>query len=127
MNKLFSRLFILMAAISFAAGCSTIESFQSSNANVEDQTRETLGLKKTGIAECDELIEILAQRAKGNSNAAEQSWTDQVKDKAITEVVKQQIYNYLNEGNANKTPKEKEDLTLKCRTALSYLKDEPKK
>jgi hypothetical protein len=127
MNKLYSKLFILICATACAAGCGTIESYQSSNANVEDQTRDTLGLKKTGIAECDEVIEILAQKARGNSNAAEQSWMDQAKDKAITEVVKQQIYNYVNEGNANRTPKDREDLTQKCRTALSYLKDEPKK
>jgi hypothetical protein len=127
MNKMFSKLFILIAAISLAAGCSTIENFQSSNANVEDKTRETVGLKKTGIAECDEVVEILAQRARGNSNAGEQSWADQIKDKAIVEVVKQQIYNYVNEGDANRTPKDKEDLRQKCKTALGYLKDEPKK
>lgn len=90
--------------------------------NVENKTRETLGLKKTGIAECDEVIEILTRKSKGNSNAEEESWTN----KAMTELVKQQIYNYVNDSTG-KTAKEKEDLTQKCKTALGYLKDEPKK
>ena len=123
MNKMFSKLLILIVAVSFAAGCSTIESYTSSNANVEDKTRETLGLKKTGIEECDEVIDILDRRRRGSSNAEEQSWTD----KAATELIKQQIYNYLNERQGNQAPQEKENLKQKCKTALSFLKEEPKK
>jgi hypothetical protein len=123
MKTMFLKIFILTIVISFAAGCGTIENFQSSNANVEDKTRETLGLKKTGIAECDEVIDILDRKRRGNSNVEEQSWAD----KAMTELVKQQIYNYVNEGNANRPPKEREDLRQKCKTVLGYLKDEPKK
>lgn len=123
MNKMFLKLFILMAAIMFAAGCGVIESYTGSNANVEDKARETMGLKKNGIAECDEVIDILDRKRRGNSNVEEQSWTE----KAMTELVKQQIYNYLNEGSANRTPKDTDDLKQKCSTALGYLKEEPKK
>lgn len=127
MNKIYIQLSVLIFTVLVSASCSTIESFQSTNANVDDKARETLGLKKTGIAECDEVIEILTQRARGNANVEEQSWADQIKDKAIVEVVKQQIYNYVNGGEANRTPQQKAELTQKCKTALSYLKDEPKK
>lgn len=96
---------------------------RSSNSNVEDKTRDTLGLKKTGIPECDEVVEILTKKYKGNTNSEDESWTD----KAAIEIVKQQIYNYLIDGNANKSPKDKEELKGRCKTALGYLKDESKK
>jgi hypothetical protein len=126
MSKNFSNLFILSFVLFFVFGCGWVQTVQDTvqgnqNANVEDKARETLGLKKTGVAECDEVVEILDRKRRGNSNT-EESW----QDKAISELVKQQIYNYINDGNANKSPKEKEDLANKCKTALSYLKDEPK-
>lgn len=123
---MFWKLFILGFALSFTAGCGAIQTVRDTvsgdrNAKVEDKARETLGLKKTGVAECDEVVEILDRKRKGNA-ASEESW----QDKAISELVKQQIYNYINDGNANKSPKEKEDLANKCKTALGYLKDDPK-
>ena len=104
-----------------AAGCGTIQKVQnlaSSNSNAEDKTRDAFGVKKTGIPECDEVIEILDKKRKGNSNASEESWTERAKN----ELIKQQIYDYINSGNANKSPKEKADLAEKCKTALGYLK-----
>lgn len=123
MDKVFSKLFILGFVLFFAFGCSWIQSLQSSNSNVEDKTRDTLGLKKTGIPECDEVVDILTKKSKGNSNSEEESWTN----KAFTELVKQQIYNYINEGNTNRSPKEKAEMAQNCKTALGYLKDDPKK
>lgn len=98
-----------------------VETMKSNNANIIDKTREGLGLKKTGIAECDEVVDILAQKGKGNSNAAEES----LETKAMTELVKQQIYSYVNDGN--KSAKDKADLAEKCKTALGYLKNDSKK
>jgi len=105
----------------FVSGCGMVQKVQefgSNNSNVEDKTRGALGLKKTGIPECDEVIEILDNKRKGSSNTGEQSW----QDRAMTEVLKQQIYNYVNDGNANKSPKEKAELAGKCKTALGYLR-----
>lgn len=105
------------------SGCGWVQKMSSSNTNTEDKARETLGLKKTGIAECDEVVEILTRKTKGNTKSEDESWTD----KAATELVKQQIYDYINDGNANKSPKEKAELAGKCKTALGYLKDDAKK
>jgi hypothetical protein len=123
MNKIISKFVVLTVLSTAAAGCSTIQNITSSNANAEDKTRETLGLKKTGIPECDEVVEILSKKAKGNSNTEDESWTD----RAAAELVKQQIYNYINGGNTNKTPAEKSEMAGKCKTALGYLKDNSKK
>ena len=127
---MFWKLFIFTAAvISAATGCSTIQSVQDTvagnqNVKVEDKARETLGLKKTGVAECDEVIDILDQKRKGNAgggSSGEESWLERTKN----EVIKQQIYDYVN--NNSKSPKEKEDLANNCRAALGYLREEPKK
>lgn len=123
MSKVFSKLFILSLVLFFVFGCGWIQSLRSSNSNLEDKTRDTLGLKKTGIPECDEVVDILAKKSKGNTNGEEESWSG----KAVTELVKQQIYNYLNDGNANKSPKEKAEMAQNCKTALGYLKDDQKK
>lgn len=127
MSKRISNLFILGFILFFAFGCGWVQTVQdlggsNANANIQDKTREALGLKKTGIPECDEVVEILAQKAKGNAGE-EESWTN----RAMTELVKQQIYSYVNEGGANKTPKEKADMAQQCKTALGFLKEEPKK
>lgn len=123
MNKFFIKTLILAIWLFSLSGCGWVQNIGSTNSNAEEKTRETLGLKKTGIPECDEVIEILARKTKGNANAQEESWTD----RAATELVKQQIYNYVNDGNANKSPKEKAELAGKCKTALGYLKDDAKK
>lgn len=123
MDKIIPKFFVFAVLFFFLSGCNWVQKMSSSNSNAEDKTRETLGLKKTEIPECDEVIEILARKAKGNATAQEEeSWTD----RAATELVKQQIYKYLNDGNANKSQKEKAELAGKCKTALGYLKDEPK-
>ena len=126
MKNLLFRSFILGFVLFFVFGCGwiqTVQELSQSNANVDDKTRDALGLKKTGIPECDDLVDTLARRAKGNPNAAEESW----QNKAVTELVKQQLYSYVNDGKTNKSPQEKADMAQKCRTALDYLKDEPKK
>ena len=120
MKKTLSKLFILASVAAFSFGCGTIEQLQSSNTNVEDKTRDALGLKKTGIPECDEVVEILTRKTTG-AGAAEESWTD----KAKNELIKQQIYNYVND--ATKTPQEKADMADKCKLALGYLREEPQK
>ncbi len=121
MNRNFSKLLILSLLLVIVGGCGMVQKVQefgSSNSNVEDKTRDALGMKKTGIPECDEVIDILDKKRKGSSNASEESW----QDRAMTEVLKQQIYNYVNDGNANKSPKEKAELAGKCKTALGYLR-----
>lgn len=123
MTKLITKIIVFAVFLSLVFGCSWMENMRSSNANVEDKTRDTLGLKKTGIAECDEVVDLLAKKYKGNTNTQDESWTD----KAVTEVIKQQIYNYINDGKANKTPQEKADLQDKCKVALGYLRDGQKK
>lgn len=124
----FSKLFILTLAVFFAVGCGAIQTTQDNtksgnqNSNVFDKTRDALGMKKTGIAECDEVIDQLAAKNKGNSGG-EDSW----QNKAMTEAVKQQIYNYARDETTVKTEKEKADLTAKCKIALTYLKTDAKK
>jgi hypothetical protein len=120
MKKVFSTLLLLSLFAIVFSGCNAIQKVQeisSSNANVEDKTRDTLGLKKTGIPECDQVVDILTKKSKGNKNTEEESW----QDRAMTELVKQQIYNYINDPDANKSPQEKADLAQKCKTALGFL------
>jgi hypothetical protein len=119
MNKIFYAFLIFSFLVFLAAGCSWVQTMQS-NSNVEDKTRDTLGLKKTGIAECDAVVEILSKKSKGNTKPEDESWFD----KAKTELIKQQIYDYVNSGN--KTPKEKAEMTENCKTVLGYIKEEPK-
>lgn len=117
----------LIAVIMFVGfGCNWVQNKAleqagiNANANFEDAVRDGTGFKKTGIVECDEVVEVLVKKGKGETNQAEESWTS----RAATEVVKQQIYNQLQEGNTNRSPQQKEDLRQKCRAALDYLKDD---
>lgn len=119
MNKIFYAFLIFSFLVLPAAGCSFVQKMQS-NSNVEDKTRDTLGLKKTGIVECDEVVEILSKKSKGNTKPEDESWID----KAKTELIKQQIYDYVNGGN--KTPKEKAEMAENCKTVLGYIKEDPK-
>lgn len=123
MKKTFLKGAILSVVLLAISGCNMVETMKSNNANIIDTTRQNLGLKKTGIPECDEVVDVLAQKGKGNSNVTEES----LETKAITELVKQQIYSYVNDGTANKSPKDKADLAEKCKTALSYMKNDSKK
>lgn len=125
MNKTIFN-FCLIAIILFVGfGCNWVQNQAleqagiNSNANFEEVARDGMGLKKTGIAECDEVVEILVQKGKGGANQAEESWTS----RAATELVKQQIYNQFQNGNTNQSPQQKEDLRKNCRLALDYFKD----
>jgi hypothetical protein len=107
-----------------AFGCSYIDTAQktvqdtTSNKNAAANTaRDTLGLKKSGIRECDELVDALAAKRKQNANE-EQSWSD----KAVEELVKQQLYDQLSKNDTNRTPQEKKDLAEKCKMVLGYVK-----
>lgn len=129
MKDLSTKLAALSITAFFAFGCSFIDNVQrtvqdtTSNTNSAANTaRETLGLKKSGIAECDELVDLLAARSKNQVNT-EDSWFN----KAAEEVIKQQIYDQLSQNDANRTPQEKAELAKNCKIALDYLRDEPKK
>ncbi|HEX8367766.1 MAG TPA: hypothetical protein VF604_04295 [Pyrinomonadaceae bacterium] len=105
-------------------GCSYIDTAQkavedtTSNKNGAANTaRETLGLKKSGIRECDQLVDALAAKRKQNANE-EQSWSD----KAVEEMVKQQLYDQLSKNDANRTAQEKKDLADKCKMVSDYVK-----
>jgi hypothetical protein len=107
-----------------AFGCSYIDTAQkavedtTSNKNGASNTaRETLGLKKSGIKECDELVDVLAAKRKQNANQ-EQSWTD----KAAEEAAKQLVYDQLSKNDTNRTEQEKADLAKNCKLALDYVK-----
>jgi hypothetical protein len=105
-------------------GCSYIDTAQkavqdttSDKNNATNTARDTLGLKKSGIKECDELVDALAAKRKQNANA-EQSWSD----KAVEEMIKQQLYDQLSKNDTNRTPQEKKDLADKCKMVLDYVK-----
>ncbi|MGI8493935.1 MAG: hypothetical protein ACR2L1_01315 [Pyrinomonadaceae bacterium] len=121
MKKTFLKSAILSVILLFFSGCNMVETMKSNNANIINTTRQNLNLKKTGIPECDEIVDVLAQKGKGN--VAEES----LETKAMTELVKQQIKSYVNDGAAGKSPKDKADLAEKCKTALSYMKNDSKK
>lgn len=124
MKNLSTNILVLSIILFVAFGCSYINSTQktvedtASNKNGAANTaRETLGLKKSGIKECDELVDVLAAKRRQNANEA-QSWTD----KAGEEFAKQQIYDQLSKNDANRTPQEKKDLAERCKTVLDYVK-----
>jgi hypothetical protein len=107
-----------------ALGCSYIDTAQraieetTTNTNsATNAAREITGLRKTGIPECDQLVDVLAERRRQNSNG-EQTWTD----KATEEIVKQLVYDQLSKNDTNRTPQEKADLAKNCKIALDYLK-----
>jgi hypothetical protein len=124
MKNLLTTILSLAIIIFVGLGCSYLESTQRS---VQDTTtnsnsaanvaRDTLGLKKSGITECDLLVDVLADKRKQNANQ-EQSWTD----KAAEEAVKQLVYDQLSKNDTNRTPQEKEDLAKKCKLALDYVR-----
>jgi hypothetical protein len=100
MKDLSTKILALATVAFFAFGCSFIENVQrqvqdtASNTNAGANTaREALGLKKSGIAECDELVDVLAARSKNQANT-EDSWFN----KAAEELIKQQIYDQLSQN-----------------------------
>ena len=124
MKDLSTKIFVLIIILFTAFGCSYIDTAQkavqdtTSNKNSATNTaRDTLGLKKSGIKECDELVDALAAKRKQNANE-EQSWSD----KAVEELVKQQLYDQLSKNDTNRTPQEKKDLADKCKMVLDYVK-----
>ena len=123
-ERFINQNFVLIIILFTAFGCSYIDTAKKS---VEDTTsnknsaantaRDTLGLKKSGIKECDELVDALAAKRKQNANE-EQSWSD----KAVEEMVKQQLYDRLSKNDTNRTPQEKKDLADRCKVVLDYVK-----
>jgi hypothetical protein len=127
MKDLSTKILALATVAFFAFGCSFIENVQrqvqdtASNTNAGANTaREALGLKKSGIAECDELVDVLAARSKNQANT-EDSWFN----KAAEELIKQQIYDQLSQNETNRTPQQKADLARNCKIALDYMRDTP--
>ena len=123
-KNLSTKIPVLIIMLFTAFGCSYIDTAQktvqdtTSNKNAAANTaRDTLGLKKSGIRECDELVDALAAKRKQNANE-EQSWSD----KAVEELVKQQLYDQLSKNDTNRTPQEKKDLAEKCKMVLGYVK-----
>jgi cell shape-determining protein MreC len=124
MKNLSGKILVLIIILFAVFGCSYIDTAQktvedtTSNKNGAANTaRDTLGLKKSGIKECDELVDALAAKRKQNANE-EQSWSD----KAVEELVKQQLYDQLSKNDTNRTPQEKKDLAEKCKMVLDYVK-----
>ena len=120
MKNLLNKIIVLLIISFVAFGCSYIDSAQKAVENTNSATntaRETLGLKKSGIKECDELIDALAAKRQQNANQ-EQSWSD----KAAEEFAKQLVYDQLSKNDTNRTPQEKADLAKNCQIALDYVK-----
>jgi hypothetical protein len=124
MKNLSTKILVLSIILFVAFGCSYMDTAQktvqdtTSNKNGATNTaRDTLGLKKSGIRECDELVDVLAAKRKQNANE-EQSWSD----KAAEEFAKQQIYDQFSKNESNRTEQEKTDLAQKCKVALEYFK-----
>jgi len=124
MKNLSTKILVLLIILLVAFGCSymdtaqkTVEDTTSNKNGAANTARDTLGLKKSGIRECDELVDVLAAKRKQNANQ-EQSWSD----KAVEEVVKQQVYDQLSKNDTNRTAQEKADLAQKCKIALDYVK-----
>jgi len=142
MKGLFSKLVVLSFVLFVVFGCNLSERIQKavqgdkqnnssnqaqsnsdnySNSSAEDTEKENLELKKTGIPECDELVDVLVNKNKENPDE-EQSW----QNRAFEEVIKRQVYDQLNKDNANKSPKEKAEMAKGCKMALDMFKDQPK-
>jgi hypothetical protein len=127
MKNSINNIFVLAAVMFVALGCNYVGGNLQNVSSVQDAAtntnstanvaRDTLGLKKSGIAECDELVDLLAERRRQNAGQ-EQSWTD----RAAEEVVKQLVYDQLSKNDPNRTPQEKADLAKNCKTALEYLR-----
>lgn len=107
-----------------ALGCGFIETAEqvvqektADKDGVSNTARDTLGLKKSGIQECDELVDVLAARRR-STQGQEQSWSD----RALEEVVKQQVYDQLSKNDPNRTAQEKKDLADRCKVVLDYIK-----
>ena len=117
MKNLSIKILVLTIALFAASGCSYINTATSNKDNAANTARETLGLKKSGIRECDQLVDALAAKRRQNANEA-QSWSD----KAVEELVKQKLYDQLSKPDANRTPQEKKDLADNCKMILDYVK-----
>jgi hypothetical protein len=120
MKNLSTNILVLLIILSVGFGCSYIDTAQKAVENTNsaaNTARDTLGLKKSGVKECDELIDLLAAKRKQNANQ-EQSWTD----KAAEEAAKQLVYDQLSKNDTNRTPQEKEDMAKNCKIALDYVK-----
>jgi uncharacterized protein YceK len=111
------KILVLIITLFAASGCSYIDSATSNKETAANTARDTLGLKKSGIKECDELVDALAAKRRKNANE-EQSWTD----KATEELIKQQLYEQLSNNNTKRTEQEKKDLAGKCKVVLDYVK-----
>ncbi len=124
MKNLSAKILVLIITVFTVFGCSYIDTAQktvqdttSNKDGAANTARDTLGLKKSGIRECDELVDALAARRRQNAGQ-EQSWSD----KAVEELVKQQLFDQLSKNDTNRTPQEKKDLADKCKMALDYVK-----
>jgi hypothetical protein len=111
------KVLILTVALFAASGCSYINTATADKNSATNTARDTLGLKKSGIKECDQLVDALAAKRKQNANE-QQSWSD----KAVEELVKQQLYDQLSKTDTNRTPQEKKDLADKCKMVSDYVK-----
>lgn len=117
MKYLSIRILVLIITLFTAFGCGYIDSATPDKDAATNTARDTLGLKKSGIKECDELVDVLAAKRRQNAGQ-EQSWSD----KAVEELIKQQLYDQLSKNDTNRTAQEKTDLADKCKMVLGYVK-----
>ena len=87
-NKIISGIVIIFSVSAFA-GCTYINEFTNSNSNktlAEKAVNEVSGEKKTGIKECDDLLQDIADRNKTKEDsivtqAAREYFLNEMRDK----------------------------------------------
>ncbi|MDQ3711789.1 MAG: hypothetical protein M3388_06175 [Acidobacteriota bacterium] len=83
--------------------------------------------RKTGVFECDELLELLANRIKQHSDSEEKiGYENRARDyKTKEEVVNQMLFDELKAHKNIKTPQEKEKLIKICEAAKKVVDAPP--
>jgi uncharacterized protein YpmB len=120
MKNILSVTIVVSLIVFVSLSCSYVSKFQNATSNknaASDAAREALDLKKTGIPECDQLVESWTSAANSNS-ADEESWAS----RAGKEVLRQKIYDEISKNSNTRTPQETKDLAQNCKAMLDYFK-----
>ncbi|HEV7644598.1 MAG TPA: hypothetical protein VGO50_11690 [Pyrinomonadaceae bacterium] len=125
------NLLIALSLLAFLTlACSTIKSLSgsgsSSSGNSVSSDGTILDTAKTGIPECDQLIEKIEAKASDKNN------NSSMFERAAYQFIKDQVIKPIRDDLANKSTADKKKVAEKCTDAMHRLeqqedKEEPKK
>lgn len=114
MRNILGMSLALTLAIAAGLGCSTITDIaggkNASNTGINTESPENMLREKTGVAECDQLLDLLADQAKSKD------------DNVVTRAAKEFFFNKIRQSVKESIEKNKNDKTKMAKECSDFKK-----